>query len=564
MTSPKNPPSAVKEPVWNSIIPHARWNGFRRHSEGIKAFASLEAFETAQLSELEFGLEEHEKKTLGRLLARGKKPEIEVFTRTHGPNPVIDPKKEWDAPVGVAKADRVDLTQSASPEANQAILNGDVVHVLFQAGEASRFERGPFLSLNPVEVARSLSDELGFSSLLEKVGQAGGKLPEKLAAAIINSPLGPDQPFMIRAALRRVIADEIKSGRLPLEKASEAYAAAIKNQKVLFIISRRGGVAEIHDKALRETYKFYGFTPQNVVTIEQQLVRGITADEEGKLSLLKDDETSDAAGHLYALMQAARPEDFTSYTETGRPIKSAEVDGLSYIASRGGKILNIVRINDMDRHSTEIINPKAVTYALNMFKKGYVNVIEGVSNPHGQKGGTGTTFGDTEAHVLTETHENSFPSLSRAFDVAMKKYLEENAGAHPAYNAMRQLADLAKTRAVLREFGGRIVFVPRQKEINGKTVNYLGVDMPMGDLSLLLGHYKSRMFQFVDGSGRELLIHDMKKRENLDFALKTTLRKLEDPHVVAAAKELFLGEKVPFDDKTLAPHLYGAPAPEFE
>ena len=67
----------------------------------------------------------------------------------------------------------------------------------------------------------------------------------------------------------------------------------------------------------------------------------------------------DAAGHLYALMQASRPGDFTTYTESGRPIKPMEIDAFSYFVTRGAKVLSVIRINDMDRHSTEIINAKA-------------------------------------------------------------------------------------------------------------------------------------------------------------------------------------------------------------
>jgi hypothetical protein len=293
------------------------------------------------------------------------------------------------------------------------------------------------------------------------------------------------------------------------------------------------------------------------------LASGLTADEEGNLSLMKEEWAKDAAGHLYALLQSARAGDFTTYTESGRPIKPMEMDALSYLSSRGAKILNIIRINDMDRHTTEIINPKALRYALTMFQKGYVNVMEGVSNPKTRKGGTGSTFDGPEIHVLTETHETSFPLLSRAYEAALKDYLEENKGRPPAYNAMRQWADLGATRRALKEFGGRIVFVPRQKTISGTEVFYIGADLPMGDLSLLFHDYKSRMFQFAGPEGRELLIHDVKKEEDMPLALKTILRQLEDPHIIAAATELLTGVPAPFEMAKHSEYFYGAPAPEF-
>ena len=165
--------------------------------------------------------------------------------------------------------------------------------------------------------------------------------------------------------------------------------------------------------------------------------------------------------------------------------------------------------------------------------------------------------------MLTETHENSFPVLSRAFEIGMKEYLEKSGGNHPAYNAMRQWAKLDKTRQVLKEHGARIVFVPRQKEKDGETISYLGVDMPMGDLSLLMDAYPSRMFQFVGPGEKDLLIHDMKKKENLPIALRTLLNQLTDACVVAAAKELLIGKPVPFSGKIKA-SLYGAPTPEFD
>jgi hypothetical protein len=218
----------------------------------------------------------------------------------------------------------------------------------------------------------------------------------------------------------------------------------------------------------------------------------------------------------------------------------------------------------MDRHSTEIVNAKALSYALKLFEQGYVNAIETVANPTGQKGGTGTTFGTDDIHVLTETHENSFPALSRAFEAAMKKYLEKHEGRPPAYNAMRQWADLPATRQALKTFGGRIVFVPRQKTIEDKEISYLGVDMPMGDLSLLYTDYKSRMFQFADPRGKELLIHDMKQKENLTIALRTVLRQLRDPHIAAVAREISSKAIVPFTPVSGDEILYGAPAPEFD
>jgi hypothetical protein len=146
----------------------------------------------------------------------------------------------------------------------------------------------------------------------------------------------------------------------------------------------------------------------------------------------------------------------------------------------------------------------------------------------------------------------------------MQGYLQSSGGQHPAYNAMRQWSVLSATRTALREYGGRIVFVPRQKEINGETVSYLGVDMPMGDLSLLHGLYRSRMFQFAGPHNKELQIHDMKIVENLPIALRTIELQLHDPHIIAAAREVLLGETVEFQRNLPQTALYGAPAPEFE
>src|SRR5688572_20130204 len=115
--------------MWNSPIPEPRWRGFRRVHRGTAAFESLEKFEQAQVSELQEALADHEAETLGRLLERCKKPEVEIFVRTHGPNPILDPGKELEVPVGVARADVVTLTDPSSPEASAAILGGQVVHV---------------------------------------------------------------------------------------------------------------------------------------------------------------------------------------------------------------------------------------------------------------------------------------------------------------------------------------------------------------------------------------------------------------------------------------------------
>ncbi|OVE78261.1 hypothetical protein BVX98_00905 [bacterium F11] len=549
---------------WSSPIPESRWRGFRSKHKGVEAFKSLEKFEQAQLSELEHSLEDHEKKALSPLLAQGKKDAIEIFIRTHGANPISDPGGSINIPVGVAKADVIDLAQEPSAEANAALLRGEVVYVLFQAGEGSRFNRGPMFSLNPLEVAKELSHELDLQNEIDEIERKKKEIDPAIASFLSDGPLGPKQPILIRAGLRRVVQDEVRAGRLDLAQADQTYQKALQNQKILFFMGRRGGLSEEHHKALSETYGFYGFHPQNLVTVDQELVHGLTLKEDGSVQLLTDEMSSDAAGHLYAFLQAARQGDFTMYTESGRPIKSMELDALGYLATRGGNILSIIRINDMDRHSTEIVNAKALGYTLSMFKKGYFNVIEGVANPKGQKGGTGTTFIDPETHVLTETHENSYPILSRAIEKAMKEYLKKNQGRHPAYNAMRQWASLQQTRKVLRDFGGRIVFVPRQKKVDGKQLTYLGVDMPMGDLSLFLGHYSSRMFQFSDPEGKELLIHDMKRREDLDIALRTILKQMEDPNIIAATREVLKKEKVPIEEPKEPREFYGAPVPEFE
>jgi hypothetical protein len=151
-----------------------------------------------------------------------------------------------------------------------------------------------------------------------------------------------------------VVRQEIEAGRLSPQDAVKRYEQAILNQKILFFVSRRGEVNQAHDEALRKNFKFFGFNPENIMTIEQELAHGITAGEDGKLSLLTEDGSADAAGHLYALIQASRAGDFTTYTESGRPIKPMETDAFSYAIGRGARIMNVIRINDMDRHSTEM------------------------------------------------------------------------------------------------------------------------------------------------------------------------------------------------------------------
>jgi hypothetical protein len=549
--------------VWRSAVPLERWFGLRTAHPANDAFLSVPNFEAALVSELEEGLKDHEKQALGRLLKRGVKLEIEVFVRTHGPNPVFDPQDELDVQVGVASADRVNLSEAPSAAAVNAILKGEVVHVLFQAGEASRFNHGPLYRLNPLAVARDRADELDLFLDLQAVKDAAAAVPPAVAAFLAEGELGPKQPVMIRAALRRLIHDEVSAGRLSAADAPERYRAAVAAQKILFFVSARGGVSESHDESLRKKYSFFGFDPANVATIEQDLVRGVTVDEEGNVSLVNEPWSADAAGHLYALRQAARPGAFRTYAGP-HAAAPGDADAFGYFAARGGRVISIVRINDMDRHTTEIVNAKAISYALRMFEAGFVNAIEGVANPEGQKGGTGTTFNDPEVHILTETHENSFPLLARAFDAALHEYVEKNEGRYPAYNAMRQIADLNATRGALRDFGGRVVFVTRQKEIDGQTITYLGPDLPMGDLSLLGEHYRSRMFQFVDPRGRDLLIHDMKKVENLRLALRTLVWQLRDPHIVAAVEEVLGAPARPFAPAATVSPFYGAPAPEFE
>jgi hypothetical protein len=551
---------------WNSPIPEQRWRGRRRAHIGTDAFSSLAKFEEAALSELEESLTEQELKALGRLLERGQKVELELFTRTHGANPLFDPQAELDVPIGVAKADVVSLDDVASFDANQAILDGQVLHVLFQAGEASRFGQGPLYKLNPVEVARRWGDEADaeVKYFLESLSEAAQDTDGPARAWILETPLGPKQPVLIRAALRRVIQEEIGSGRLETSDAIARYKEALANQKLLFFVSQHGDVNALHDQSLTERFAFFGFKPENVMTIEQEVARGIKADADGRLLLVDESYAHDAAGHLYALIQAARTGGFTTYTPSGRPIKPMELDAFSYAISRGAKYMNIIRINDMDRHTTEIVNGKALTIALKMFEEGIANVIETVANPDGQKGGTGITFGDPDLHVLTETHENSFPTLARAYEKSVQSYLAENQGRHPAYNAMRQWSQLALTREMLRTHGGRIVFVPRQKQVGDQQVSYIGVDMPMGDLTLLYKKYPSRMFQFVGEGGRELLIHDMKKKENLPIALRTMVCQLEDPHVTAAVQEILDGTYQPFHEQPVKTPAYSAPCPEFQ
>lgn len=553
-------PSQNQVETWPSPIPAKRWWGFRKDHPGKEAFVSTETFNIAQQSELFAGMPLRERASLGRLLKRGQKIEIEVFLRTHGPNPLFDPQAEIDIPLGVAKADAVDLSAPPTAEALAAILDGHVVHVLFQAGEASRFNQGPFYKLNPTEIARSLRHEPSINDALSNLERLAKSLPDNVARFLVDGELGPKQSVMMSAALRRAVSWEVELGLLPMAKADSRYRSALAAQKVLYFVNRHHGVNDLHDSSLR-AHRFFGFDPSNIVTIEQDLVPGIRLDEEGNIFLQEEEWAQDAGGHLYALIQAARPKGFVTYDPTGKQTRSTEIDAFTYLSRRGGRYLNVIRINDMDRHTTEIINPKALSYALRMFERGYVNVIEGVSNPGGQKGGTGMTLGDPEVHILTETHENSFPSLSRAFEAALKRYLAENQGQHPAYNAMRQWADLTATRQAVQEFGGRIVYVPRRKQANEVESWYIGVDMPMGDLSLLGSAYKSRMFQLVTPEGQALQIHDMKQPDQLSLHLETVRHQLGDPFVVEAVTEVLSGSSVPIK-KTPLSDLYDAPAPE--
>jgi hypothetical protein len=549
--------------LWNSPVPEARWRGRRDRHKGAAAFASKNIFEEAQQSELQESLSLPERQTLHRLLQRGQKAELELFTRTHGANPLFDPNADLNLPVGLVKADPVILETPPSEEACRSILNGEVVHVFFQAGEASRFNQGPFYGFSPMEFAAD-KDNAEWEGLLNSIHTASRSLPSDVAAFLTQGPLGPKQTFLIRAALRRVVQQEIQIGRITVEQAQPLYQQALSKQKLLFFVSQQNGVAAAHDQALRNQYRFFGFDPMNVVTIEQDIIRGLSVDERGDVELVDHELACDAAGHLYALLQAVRPGDFTVYSESGRPLKSQEVEALGYLAGRGGRYLNIIRINDMDRHTTEIINAKAFSYALAKFRQGVQNVIECVSNPSGQKGGTGLTFGDLPFHFLTETHESSFPTMSRAVEAAFQAYKQTNEGQHPAYNAMRQWADLQVTRRALIEAGGRLVFVPRQKEVDGGILSYIGVDMPMGDLSLLAHVYPSRMFQLVNHKGQELCIHDMKLQEHLSLALKAILFQVNDPHVLNAARESLLDETISFSSSLPDPRPYAALAPELE
>ena len=77
MTSTKSNIDQLKK--WSSPIPEQRWLGFRRKHRGMDAFKNLPVFEEAQVMELSEALDEHERKTLGRLLARGNADEIQVF-----------------------------------------------------------------------------------------------------------------------------------------------------------------------------------------------------------------------------------------------------------------------------------------------------------------------------------------------------------------------------------------------------------------------------------------------------------------------------------------------------
>ena len=63
--------------------------------------------------------------------------------------------------------------------------------------------------------------------------------------------------------------------------------------------------------------------------------------------------------------------------------------------------------------------------------------------------------------------------------------------------------------------------------------------------------------------GHELVIHDMKKKDNLPIATRTLLRQLEDPHVQAAAEEIAGGALQPFTNPPAPGPVYGAPTPEF-
>lgn len=174
---------------------------------------------------------------LGWLLSCGNKAEIEIFVRGHGANPIFSPQEPLGFGVGVAKADIVNMSEPVSEEAAHAILNGDIVHLLFQAGEGSRFKQGPFYNINPMVAADVFKDEVDTSAEIKKIEAAVKSLPANIAQFILEEAFGPKQAVLIRAALRRIIKNEIEAGRLTVDKAETRYEEALKAQKIIFLIS---------------------------------------------------------------------------------------------------------------------------------------------------------------------------------------------------------------------------------------------------------------------------------------------------------------------------------------
>ena len=246
-------------------------------------------------------------------------------------------------PVGVSKADGVvSLDDLPSVEvANQAILMMDrfLAHVASKPAKRAGSRKVRLYRLSPVDVARRWKESLDTEAkyFLETLDHAGHDLDPKVRAWILETPLGPKQPVLIRAALRRVVQDEIDTGRLDVTDATTRYKEAIANQKLLFFVSQNSDVNTLHDQALRERFSFFGFSPDNIVTIEQEVARGLTVNADGRVSFVDEPYGADAAGHLYALIQAARTTGFTTccYTPSGRAIKPMGLDAFSYVISRG-------------------------------------------------------------------------------------------------------------------------------------------------------------------------------------------------------------------------------------
>jgi len=323
------------------------------------------------------------------------------------------------------------------------------------------------------------------------------QLDEFIKSGRQDIPMGPRQIIAYRVFLEK-LAD-------PDGTSPEKAKTVIDQAPVIIHLN-----SEIFHSAVADLTAngFYGFNPQNVFVLTDDVFQGFSLTNKGGTKF-EENSGKLPPGHGFALEQFNRVDQVWRFDQTGLSSIVKEKTLLQVLRSRETpvEVIRTQRVNDVSLWTEDVGSVDRIAYFLDKAENEGAKVgIELVANPKGQKGGSWVTemLPDGKSY-LVESLAMKSPEFASLLDrTGTEKW---------PYNAFRNLYTVTGLEEML---GGqdRLRKYLRVAKKDGKF--YFYTEMVTGDitqLSLVAGDVIA--FRISEGE----LIRDMKAPENLPEAM---------------------------------------------